>query len=66
MLDSLNSQTDSSTLYVINPAIIEETRAKLSFEYHEFLDVFDRSKVNELLSHRSYDHKIKLEGEGEK
>jgi hypothetical protein len=65
MLDSLNSQTDSSTLCVINPAIIEETRAKLPLEYHEFLDVFDRSKADELPSHRPYDHKIELEGEGE-
>jgi hypothetical protein len=63
MFDSLNSQTDSSTLYIINPAIIKETKVKLSFKYHEFLNVFDRSKADELLSHRSYDHKIKLKEE---
>jgi hypothetical protein len=30
----------------------------LSFEYHEFLDVFDKKAFNTLASHRFYDHKI--------
>jgi hypothetical protein len=64
MLESLN-RTDSSALCTIDPATIEETRAKLPPEYHEFLDVFDRSKADELPPHRSYDHKIELEGEGQ-
>jgi hypothetical protein len=63
MLNSLNSQNNNSTLYAINPAIIEEIRAKLPLEYHEFLDVFNRSKTDKLLSHRPYDHKIKLKRE---
>jgi hypothetical protein len=33
----------------------------LSFEYHEFLNVFDKKAFNILASHRSYDHKIVLE-----
>ncbi len=32
----------------------------LSFEYHEFLDVFDKKAFNTLASHRFYDHKIIL------
>ncbi len=32
----------------------------LSFEYHEFLDVFDKKAFNTLISHRFYDHKIVL------
>ncbi len=32
----------------------------LSFEYHEFLDVFDKKTFNTLISHRFYDHKIVL------
>jgi hypothetical protein len=63
ILDSLNSQNNSFTVYVINPVIIKKIRAKLFFEYHEFLNIFDRSKVNKLLSHRLYDHKIKLKKE---
>ncbi len=33
----------------------------LSFEYHEFLNVFDKKAFNTFVSHRSYDHKIVLE-----
>jgi len=65
MLESLNQQaTDSSALYAIDPATIEKTSAKLP-EYHEFLDIFDRSKADELPPRRSYDHKIELEREGQ-
>ncbi len=32
----------------------------LSFEYHEFLDVFDKKAFNTFVFHRSYDHKIVL------
>jgi hypothetical protein len=32
----------------------------LSFEYHEFLDDFDKKAFNTLASHRFYDHKIFL------
>jgi hypothetical protein len=32
----------------------------LSFEYHEFLDVFDKKAFNILVSHRFYDHRIVL------
>jgi hypothetical protein len=33
----------------------------LSFEYHQFLNVFDKKAFNTFVSHRSYDHKIVLE-----
>jgi hypothetical protein len=33
----------------------------LLFEYHEFLDVFDKKTFNMFASHRFYDHKIVLE-----
>jgi hypothetical protein len=66
MLESLSRQaSDGPTLCAIDSATIEETKAKLPSEYHEFLDVFDRSKADELPPHRSYDHKIELEGEGQ-
>jgi len=54
-------------LNVLNVSLINETtqnlkdiKVKLSSEYHEFLNVFDRAQLNKLLSHRFYDHKIKL------
>jgi hypothetical protein len=35
-------------------------RNVLSFEYHEFFDVFDKKAFNTFASHRFYDHKIVL------
>ncbi len=59
-----NTQCD---LNVLNISSIDETtqnlkdiKVKLSSEYHEFLDVFDRAQLNKLLSHRFYNHKIEL------
>ncbi len=39
---------------------LEDIKVKLCSKYQDFLDVFDQAQVNKLLSHRSYDHKIKL------
>ncbi len=59
-----NTQCD---LNALNVSFIKKTtqnlkaiKVKLSSEYHEFLDVFDRAQSNKLLSHRFYDHKIEL------
>jgi hypothetical protein len=59
-----NTQCD---LNALNVSSIDETaqdlkdiKAKLSSKYHEFLDVFDRTQLNKLPSHRFYDHKIEL------
>ena len=32
-------------------------------EYHEFMDVFDKTKADTLAQHRPYDLKINLEGD---
>ncbi len=40
--------------------ILEEVKVKLFFEYHDYLDVFDRAMIDQLSSHRFYDHKIEL------
>ncbi len=39
---------------------LKDIKAKLLLKYHKFLNVFDRAQLNKLLSHRFYDHKIKL------
>ncbi len=40
--------------------ILEEVKVKLLFEYHDYLDVFDRAMIDQLSPHRFYDHKIVL------
>ncbi len=54
-------------LNALNVSFVKKTtqnlkaiKVKLSSEYHEFLDVFDRAQLNKLLSHHFYDHKIEL------
>ncbi len=54
-------------LNALNVSFIKKTtqnlkviKVKLSSEYHDFLDVFDRAQLNKLLSHRFYDHKIEI------
>jgi hypothetical protein len=39
---------------------LKDIKIKLSLKYQNFLDIFDRAQVDKLLSHCSYDHKIKL------
>ena len=39
---------------------LENVKKKLSKKYHNFLDVFDRSKTDELSPHRECDHKLKF------
>ncbi len=59
-----NTQCDLNALNIssINETTqnLKDIKAKLSLKYHEFLNVFDRAQLNKLLSHRFYDHKIKL------
>ena len=54
-------------LNALNVSFVEKTtqnlkviKVKLSSEYHDFLNVFDRAQLNKLFSHRFYDHKIEL------
>ncbi len=40
--------------------ILKQVKIKLLSEYHNYLDVFDWTMINQLSSHHFYDHKIKL------
>ncbi len=50
---------------VISVMSLSELKKKLSIVYHNFLDVFNKEKIMQLLLHQSYDHKIKLEDESQ-
>ncbi len=39
---------------------LEKIKVKLLFEYHDYLDMFNRTMINQLSSHHFYDHKIEL------
>ena len=48
-------------IHEVSEATEGTIKQKLPKEYHDLIDVFDRSKAKELPPHRSYDHKIELE-----
>ena len=52
-ISEIDSQSATSSDYL----------KRLPPEYRDFSDVFDRTKADELPPHRSYDHKIIIEGE---
>ncbi len=39
---------------------LEQVKVKLFSEYHDYLDVFDRTMIDQLSSHHFYNHKIEL------
>jgi len=39
---------------------LEQIKVKLLFKYHDYLDIFDRAMIDQLSSHRFYNHKIEL------
>ncbi len=62
----LSSIKDSAKLNeMISVMSLKKLKKKLSIVYHDFLNVFNREKITQLLSHRSYDHKIELEDESQ-
>jgi hypothetical protein len=44
---------------------ITDSKSIMSFEYHDFLNVFFKEKVDILSSHKKHDHRIKLEKDHE-
>jgi len=63
---ALSPAEGSAELNEMTPAMsLEELKKKLPIVYHDFLNVFDREKATQLPPHRSYDHKIELEGESQ-
>jgi len=60
----LSSIKDSAKLNeMISVMSLKKLKKKLSIVYHDFLNIFDREKTTQLLSHQSYDHKIELKDE---
>ena len=55
-----NKLEDVNLQELSHEKILKEVKAKLSSKYHDYLDVFDRAMIDQLFSHRLYDHKIEL------
>ncbi len=55
-----NKLEDVNLQELSHEEILKKVKAKLSLKYHNYLDVFDRVMIDQLLSHCFYDHKIEL------
>ncbi len=55
-------ELDVINVFLVNEMTqnLEDIKVKLSSKYQNFLDVFNWAQADKLLSHHSYDHKIKL------
>ena len=64
-IDELEGQTGEvdGRVNALTPEYLDDVKRKLPKEYHDFLDVFDRSKAKQLPPHRDSDCKIELTGD---
>ncbi len=55
-----NKLKDVNLQELSHEKILKEVKAKLSLKYHDYLDMFDWAMIDQLFSHRLYNHKIEL------
>ncbi len=61
LITTAENKSEEVNLHELSHAeALEQVKIKLFSEYHDYLDVFDRAMINQLSSHRFYDHKIEL------
>ncbi len=61
LITTVENKSEEVNLHeLFHAEVLEQVKIKLFFEYHDYLDIFDRAMINQLSLHRFYDHKIKL------
>ncbi len=61
LITTAENKSEEVNLHELSHAeVLEQVKIKLLSEYHDYLDIFDRAMINQLSSHRFYDHKIEL------
>ncbi len=61
LITTVENKSEEVNLHELSHVeILEQVKVKLFSEYHDYLDVFDRTMIDQLSSHRFYDHKIEL------
>ncbi len=61
LITTVENKSEEVNLHeLFHAEVLKQVKAKLFPEYHDYLDVFDRAMINQLLLHRFYDHKIEL------
>ncbi len=61
LITTVENKSEEVNLHELSHVeILEQVKVKLLSEYHDYLDVFNRTMIDQLSSHRFYDHKIEL------
>ncbi len=61
LITTVENKSEEVNLHELSHVeILEKIKVKLSLEYHEYIDMFDRAMIDQLSSHHFYDHKIEL------
>ncbi len=61
LITTVENKFEEVNLHELSHAeALEQIKVKLFFEYHDYLDIFDQAMINQLSSHRFYNHKIEL------
>ncbi len=61
LITTVENKSEKVNLHELSHAkTLEQIKAKLLFEYHDYLNIFDWAMINQLSSHCFYDHKIEL------
>jgi len=64
LITTAENKSEEVNLHELSHAeALEQVKIKLLSEYHDYVDIFDRAMIDQLSSHRFYDHKIELTDE---
>ncbi len=61
LITTVENKLEKVNLYeLFHAEALKQIKVKLLFEYHDYLNIFNRAMIDQLSSHRFYDHKIEL------
>ena len=61
LITTVENKSEEVNLHeLFHAEALKQVKIKLLFEYHDYLDIFNRAIIDQLLLHRFYDHKIEL------
>jgi len=61
LITTVENKSEEVNLHELSHVeILEKIKVKLFLEYHDYLDMFNRVMIDQLLLHHFYDHKIEL------
>ncbi len=61
LITTVENKSEEMNLHeLFHAEVLEQVKIKLFSEYHDYLDIFNQAMINQLSSHRFYDHKIEL------